>query len=262
MTGSGSPRVAVVTGASLGIGAAVVRTLATQGVGVAFSARNTEGIDRLVDELNAVGARVFGAQADMADAEQTAQFLADAERELGPADILVNNVGRSPSRNFQRMSDEDWLELLDVNLLSAVRCTRALLPGMRKRGWGRIVMIASLAAKHPDAALVDYAAGKAALVATGKALARRYGKDGVLVNSILPGLIRTPMWERAAGEIASARSEQSEEVFERMARQVPVGRYGTAEEVAAVVAFLVSDSASYVNGAAIDVDGGLSSHVF
>ena len=133
---------------------------------------------------------------------------------------------------------------------------------MRERGWGRVVMVASLSAKHPDAALIDYAAAKAALVATAKALARRYGRDGVLVNSVLPGLIHTPMWERAAAEIASARGGSAEDVLASMAAAVPVGRYGEAGEVAAVVRFLVSDAASYVNGAAIDVDGGMSTHLF
>jgi NAD(P)-dependent dehydrogenase (short-subunit alcohol dehydrogenase family) len=262
LSGGLGGRVAVVTGASRGIGAAVVRSLADRGAAVGFSARNEAALEELASELTRAGARAVAVAADMSDAAQITEFLARVERELGPVDILVNNVGQSPSRSFQRMSDENWLELLELNLIAAVRCTRAVLAGMRERQWGRVVMIASLAAKHPDAALIDYAAAKAALLATGKALARRYGRDGVLVNSVLPGLIHTPMWERAAAEIASAKDERAEDVFQRMSRQVPVGRYGTADEVASVVAFLVSDAASYVNGAAIDVDGGLNSHVF
>lgn len=255
-------RVAVVTGAGAGIGAAVVEELTGRGAAVAFSARNADAVAALADRLGGDGARVLGVEADMADADAVAGFLGRAAEELGPVDVLVNNVGQSPSRNFQRMTDEDWTSLLELNLLAAVRCTRSVLPHMREQKWGRIVMVASLAGKHPDAALVDYAAAKAALLATATALARRYGRDGVLVNSVLPGLIHTPMWDRAAAEIAAAGSKEPEDVLAQMAKQVPVGRYGTAEEVAKVVGFLVSDAASYVNGAAIDVDGGLSGHIF
>ncbi len=255
-------RVAVVTGASSGIGAAIVQELASSRVAVAFSARHADAVERLAATVEAAGGRTLGVAADMASPAETSAFLERVVSELGPVDVLVNNVGSSPSRNFQRMTDEQWLELVNLNLMAAVRCTRAVLPGMRERRWGRVIMISSLAAKHPDAALVDYAATKAAVVATAKALARRYGRDGVLVNSVLPGLILTPMWERASAEIAAAGNESADAVIDRMAARVPVGRYGTAAEVASVVGFLASDAASYVNGAAIDVDGGLSSHVF
>jgi NAD(P)-dependent dehydrogenase (short-subunit alcohol dehydrogenase family) len=259
---SSQSRVAVVTGASAGIGAAIVRELARKGAAVAFSARGAETVEQLTAEIVAAGGQARGIVADMASDVETESFLERVLAELGPIDILVNNVGSSPSRNFQRMTDEQWLALVNLNLMAAVRCTRAVLPGMRERHWGRIIMISSLAAKHPDAALVDYAATKAALLATAKALARRYGRDGVLVNSVLPGLILTPMWERAAAEIAAAREQSTETVIAEMGARVPVGRYGTADEVASVVGFLASEEASYVNGAAIDVDGGLSSHVF
>jgi NAD(P)-dependent dehydrogenase (short-subunit alcohol dehydrogenase family) len=255
-------RTAIVTGASRGIGAAVVRALAACGAAVGFSARDTSAIEAVADQVRSVGARIVGVAADMAERDSVASFVKRVEEELGPVDILVNNVGASPSRNFLRTSDEEWLALLELNLLAAIRCTRVVLPGMRERGWGRVVMISSLAAKHPDASLIDYAAAKAGLVSVGKALARRYGRDGVLVNSVLPGLIHTPMWDRAAAEIAAARDDTPSGVLAAMAQQVPLGRYGAPEEVASVVTFLVSDHASYLNGVAIDVDGGLSSHVF
>jgi len=253
-------RRAVVTGASLGIGASAVRTLADQGAAVTFCARSESAVAELAAYQPAGEGSVTGVVADMADRASVEGFL-DAVLAEGSVDMLVNNVGASPSRNFLYMSDEDWLELFELNLLSAVRCTRRLLPGMRKQRWGRIVMVASGAAKYPGAALIDYGATKAAMVATGKALSKKYGGDGVLTNSVLPGLIHTSMWERAASEVAAANDSSMEAVLAANAKSVPVGRYGTAEEVAAVIAFLCSEAASYVNGAAIDVDGGQGGHI-
>ncbi len=249
-------RRAVVTGASLGIGEAVVKELADLGAEVVFCARNPEAIE----QLSAYSERVTGHVADMADQASTEAFL-DAVEAGGGADILINNVGASPSRNFLYMTDQDWLDLHELNLLSAVRCTRRLLPKMRKQKWGRIVMIASGAAKYPNAALIDYGATKAAMISMAKSLARKYGADGVLVNSVLPGLIHTAMWERAAREIANASDSTMEAVLERNGRTVPVGRYGTSEEVAQVIAFLCTNAASYVNGSAIEVDGGSAAHI-
>ncbi len=251
-----SGRRAIVTGASLGIGAATVRLLADHGASVAFCARTESG----VEELDGYEGRVKGYVADMGVGDSVSAFL-DAVDEEGSTDILINNVGAGPSRNFLYMSDEDWMSLFELNLMSAVRCTRRCLPAMRKQKWGRVVMVASGAAKYPGAALIDYGASKAAMVATGKALSGKYGKDNVLINSVLPGLIRTDMWERAAKEIADARGGDAEDVFAANSKSVPLGRYGTAEEIAAVIVFLCTEAASYVNGAVIDVDGGQGRHI-
>lgn len=257
-----SGRRAVVTGASLGIGAAAVRMLADHGATVAFCARGADAVDALAAYRPPSGdGEVHGFVADMADAASTGAFCEAVDDALGGADIVVNNVGASPSRNFLYMTDDDWTALHQLNLMSAVRCTRHWLPDMRAQGWGRVVMVSSGAAFYPGATLIDYAATKAAMVATGKALAGKYGRDGVLVNSVLPGLIHTPMWERAADEVAAASDSTREAVLERNGRGVPVGRYGTAEEVAAMIVFLCSDAASYVNGASIPVDGGSGGHI-
>ena len=219
-------------------------------------------MDQLGDYRPSSGAgAVRGYVADMSDGASVDSFLDAVEHDVGPADILVNNVGASPSRNFLYMTDDDWEDLLRLNLLSAVRCTRRFLPHMRTQKWGRVVMVASGAAKYPSAALIDYAASKAAMVATGKALAGKYGADGVLVNSIVPGLILTAMWERAADEIAEAGGTTRDAVLAQQSERVPIGRYGTADEVAAMIVFLCSNAASYVNGATIDVDGGMGTHV-
>lgn len=254
-------RRAVVTGASLGIGAATVRLLADHGAEVAFCARSEEAVNELDGyEPSSGGGSAHGHVADMADRDSIDAFF-EAVLAGGTVDILVNNVGASPSRNFLYMSDDDWEELFRLNLLSAVRSTRLCLPGMRKQKWGRVVMIASGAAKYPGAALIDYGASKAAMVATGKALSGKYGRDNVLFNSVLPGLIHTAMWERAAKEIANARGGDWEDIIRNNGRNVPVGRYGTSEEVANMIVFLCSEAASYVNGAVIDVDGGQGRHI-
>ena len=183
---------AVLTGASLGIGAAAVRALADQGAYVSFCSRSPDNVAALADYRPPSGdGRVQGFSADMADRRSVDGFL-DAVQAEGPVDILVNNVGASPSRNFLYMSDEDWLSLFELNLMSAVRCTRRLLPAMRERKWGRVVMVSSGAALYPNPALIDYSASKAAMISIGKSLARKYGADNVLVNSVLPGLIHTP----------------------------------------------------------------------
>jgi NAD(P)-dependent dehydrogenase (short-subunit alcohol dehydrogenase family) len=256
-----SGKQAVVTGASLGIGEATVKMLADHGASVVFCARNADQVGVLAGYQPESGAgSITGIVADMGEQGSVNAFLDQVEAS-GVTDILINNVGSSPSRNFLYMSDEDWESLFELNLLSAVRCTRRLLPGMRKQKWGRVVMIASGAAFYPGAALIDYGASKAAMVAMGKALSRKYGADNILINSVLPGLIHTAMWERAATEIADASDSTMEAVLAANSRSVPVGRYGRAEEVASVITFLCSEAASYVSGAAIEVDGGQGTHV-
>ena len=252
-----SGRVAAVTGGSAGIGAATVRALATDGAAVGFSARNIEAVAALESQLSATGARVVGVAADMSVAEEIDRFLERVGDVLGPVDILVNNAGAGGEPEFERSTDESWRELFDLNLISAVHATRAVLGGMRERGWGRVVMVSSVAAKAPGPPPIDYSASKVAMLAVAKGLARHYARDGILINSVLPGITMTSMWERAVGRIAGATGSSVDEVYASVAEGIPLGRYGTAEEVAAVIAFLVSDAASYISGAAIHVDGGL-----
>ncbi|MDC0075996.1 SDR family oxidoreductase [Gammaproteobacteria bacterium] len=250
---------AVVTGASLGIGEAVVKMLAEHGAEVSFCARNPKAVNTLSSFEPANGS-IKGFVADMGNKESTDSFIGSVQED-GPVDILVNNVGASPSRNFLYMTDEDWQELHELNLLSAVRCTRAFLPNMREKKWGRVIMVSSSAGKYPNAALIDYGTTKAAMISMSKSLAKKYGSDGVLVNSILPGLIHTAMWERAATEIAEATGGKMEDVIKNNGHSVPVGRYGTSEEVASLITFLCTNAASYISGTSIEVDGGQSGHI-
>jgi 3-oxoacyl-[acyl-carrier protein] reductase len=250
---------AVVTGASLGIGEAVVKMLAEHGADVSFCARNPEAVNTL-SSFDPANGSIKGFVADMGNKESTDSFIGSVQED-GPVDILVNNVGASPSRNFLYMTDEDWQELHELNLLSAVRCTRAFLPNMREKKWGRVIMVSSSAGKYPNAALIDYGTTKAAMISMSKSLAKKYGSDGVLVNSILPGLIHTAMWERAATEIAEATGGNMEDVIKNNGHSVPVGRYGTSEEVASLITFLCTNAASYISGTSIEVDGGQSGHI-
>jgi 3-oxoacyl-[acyl-carrier protein] reductase len=250
---------AVVTGASLGIGEAVVKMLAEHGADVSFCARNPEAVD-VLSSFESANGLIKGFVADMGNKESTDSFIGSVQED-GPVDILVNNVGASPSRNFLYMTDEDWQELHELNLLSAVRCTRAFLPNMREKKWGRVIMVSSSAGKYPNAALIDYGTTKAAMISMSKSLAKKYGSDGVLVNSILPGLIHTAMWERAATEIAEATGGKKEDVIKNNGHSVPVGRYGTSEEVASLITFLCTNAASYISGTSIEVDGGQSGHI-
>ena len=250
---------AVVTGASLGIGEAVVKMLAEYGADVSFCARNSEAVDKL-SSFDTKNGCIKGFVADMGKKDSTDSFIELIQTD-GPVDILVNNVGASPSRNFLYMTDEDWQQLHELNLLSAVRCTRAFLPNMREKKWGRVIMVSSSAGKYPNAALIDYGTTKAAMISMSKSLAKKYGSDGVLVNSILPGLIHTAMWERAATEIAEATGGKKEDIIKNNGYAVPVGRYGTAEEVASLITFLCTNAASYISGTSIEVDGGQSGHI-
>jgi 3-oxoacyl-[acyl-carrier protein] reductase len=247
---------AVVTGASAGIGAATVRKLVERGASVAFCAIDEPGVFALADELRDLPGTAHPFHADLSDAARVDEFCAGAHRVLGGCDLLVNNVGTSPVRDFLTTDESEWEALFRLNLLAAVRCTRRLLPRMRDRGHGRVVMIGSTLALYPPAAQVDYAASKAALATTAKALARAYAPDGVLVNTILPGRVFTSLWEQALREGAV-----TQEAIDARAGEIPLGRFARPAEIADAVLFLASSLADYVTGTTITVDGGLGMHV-
>lgn len=253
----------MVTGASVGIGAATVRALAAEGAEVAFCARTPAAVDALVADLADAPGRVLGLVADLADADATAAFADAVEADLGAPDVLVNNVGASPSRNFLHMDDAEWFDLFELNVMAAMRCTKRFLPAMRAAKWGRVVMVNTVAAKYPNSSILDYAGTKGMLAVTTKALARKYAADNVLINSVAPGRIRTEMWERTAREVAGSRGlADVEEVFTDRSTDIPIRRFGRSDEIADVILFLCSERASYLAGATIDADGGLGSYVY
>jgi 3-oxoacyl-[acyl-carrier protein] reductase len=242
-----SGRVALVTGGSRGIGRAIVEALARRGAAVAFSYREREEPAReVVRTLSAEGARVWTAACDVADEDQVQRLVAAATAELGPIDILVNNAGVTRDGFLMMMDREKWDAVLRPNLDGAFFCTRAVVRSMLVRRWGRVINLTSPSAVAGLPGQANYAASKGGLIGLTRTLSRELAPRGVLVNAVMPGLIQTDM--------TAAIPEPTREAH---LRNVPVGRLGSAAEVAEVVAFLSSNAASYITGQVIGVDGGL-----
>jgi NAD(P)-dependent dehydrogenase (short-subunit alcohol dehydrogenase family) len=252
-----SDKRALVTGASRGIGAAIVRGLAVEGASVVAGARSAS--DELRD-LVADG-RVREVSVDLATADGPADLVADA-LEDGPIDILVNNVGAVTPRldGFLEVTDEQWLRSLTLTFMAAVRTTRAVLPGMLDAGAGTIVNTCSVNAFLPDPAVIDYSAAKAALWNLSKALSKQVGPRGIRVNSVSPGPVSTGLWLGESGvaeTVARAIGGDATAVAEQQASEASTGRFTTPEEVADLVVLLAGDRAANVTGADFLIDGGL-----
>jgi 3-oxoacyl-[acyl-carrier protein] reductase len=253
-------RRAVVTGGSKGIGLAVARQLTEEGAAVAICARHPDEVSAVESELRSAGATAFGWKADVTNPAEVERFMVDAARELGGIDILVNNAGAAHPGTFETLSDEDWRDDLDVKLFSQIRCTRAALSHLRASEAPRIININAVYAKYPDPTFFATTVNRAACLNLTKALAQQYGPEQILVNSVNIGFVVTPQWANIRAKRAPELSE--EEFFNKLAAdEVPLGRFGTAEEVSGIVAFLASDRASYITGAVIDVAGGMGKYV-
>lgn len=243
-----SDRVALVTGASRGIGRASALALAADGRAVACSyGTDDTGAKETVRLVEEAGGRAASFQADVGDPEAVRTMLRAATEELGPPVIVVANAGMNKDGLAIRYDLEDWDRMIRVNLTGAFACIQAALPAMMKARWGRIVAVSSAIALRGNAGQSAYAASKSALVGMVRSLAKEYATRGITANALCPGFVETGM---TAGLAERARRALDE--------SIPAGRVGTVEEIAAAIRFLASDEASYVNGAVLAVDGGLT----
>ncbi len=239
LTGKG----ALVTGATGGIGWAIAEALHAQGANVAISGTRAERLDELAAKL---GSRVHVLPCDLRDRAAVVKLAEDAEKALGQVDILVNNAGITHDNLFMRMKDEEWDDVIAVNLTSVFILTRGVLRGMMRRRGGRIVNIASISGVLGNPGQPNYAASKAGLVGMTKSLAREVSSRGITANCIAPGFISTPMTDALTPKQVEA-----------IAGAIPAAKFGKPEDVAATVVFLASDEAGYVTGETIHVNGGM-----
>ncbi|SEN18483.1 SDR family NAD(P)-dependent oxidoreductase [Actinacidiphila rubida] len=260
----GDGRVALITGATSGIGLAVARTLGRAGIRVFLTARTAENVEATVKALDAEGITADGVAADVRRAGDVRRAVESCVARFGPLDILVNNAGRSGGGVTSQISDELWLDVIDTNLHSVFRMTREALTtgGLGSKASGRIVNIASTGGKQGVVLGAPYSASKHAVVGFTKALGLELAqsRSGVTVNAVCPGYVETPMAQRVRDGYAAAWDTTAEDVLTRFNAKIPLGRYSTPEEVAGMVGYLVSDTAASITAQALNVCGGLGNY--
>jgi len=247
-------KVAVVTGGTEGIGKATALTLAREGAKVAICARRQPLLDAVAAEITKAGGEVLAVSADMGKAADCERFINEVVKRFGGIDILLNNAGTSKRGNFLDLSDDEWAADLELKVFGAVRCSRLVIPHMKKRGGGRIINITISSAKQPGAGSYPTSVSRAAGLAITKAMSKEFAADNILVNTICIGKIKSGQHERRF----TKDGKTADQYYSEVGKDVPMKRVGEAQEVANVITFLASGAASYVTGTSINLDGGIS----
>ena len=257
-------RTAVITGGDSGIGLATARLLASEGANIILNDKTKEELEAAAENVRehaGENSRVMAVTADLTKNEAVQKLAAQVQEQFGGADILVNSAGiRGAAGDFLKLTDEDWYNTIDIDLMGAVRACRAFIPQMQAKGWGRIVLISSENALQPYEDESPYNACKAGIINLAKCLSRTYSKEGLLINCVSPAYIATPMTDEMMQELAEKRGTSEAEAVEWFLKNkrphIAVGRRGEASEVASVIAFLCSEQASYITGSNFRADGG------
>lgn len=252
---------AIVTGGSKEIGKGIAMALAEEGCNVSICARTEEELNEAANELRGAGSNILAVRADLTNDDDIEKVVRKTEEAFDSIDILVNNAGTiGESGTFEDTSLDEWRSLFELNLFAVISVTRKVIPFMKKQGWGRIINISSENGTQPYPDMIHYSASKGALDNFSKALSKQYAKNNILVNTVSPAFIMTPlvknMMQQAAEEQDISRDEAIELFLENNRPHIELERPGTIEEVGSVVAFLASDKASFINGSNYRVDGG------